>query len=727
MNEVKWVNVEGNPALTNRGETVNDHLNHMVELVVSGEVIGDVDRLLFRDPNSFVAGQLHEHLGNWESILKETQSSKRCEVWDWIENKVSIFPYFSHFKGRYKGKDYDSDRPPRELFRNNLSCKNFVEFIRKTLLARLKTGAISLVGRVEQKRPPFLVLPLVVEPSKPRLCHDARFLNLWMMDKPFKLDRVVDAPRYVSKNSYQTVLDDKSGYDHVLLSEDSRTFFGIQWGGWYFTYNTLPFGWKISPYVYHSIGLTVSNYLRTLGIPCLLYIDDRHNGQLQVDFGKGEYDTLETSEMKNLAAAKSAIFLAAFYLVRLGYFLGLSKSILRPRQVVPYLGFLIDSKREVFNIIPEKRRKFLELIEEILKAHVVSVKTLQRLAGKCVSFALVVPAARLYTREMNLSISKGLRSQKMVYLSKELRDEITHWLFLKDWDSPMPWREEKHLQIELSTDASQSGWGGTLVSPMAVTSDYWTADENPLDIACKEALAIEKVLRAFQDKVRDKRVDVMVDNQTVIYAWNNQGCRNPRLNDILKVLFSTTVDLNILLRLVYIPTHENPADAPSRRLSFDDCTLSPYMWGEIQKIFGDAEGHTCDLMALDTNAMRSPSGVCLPHFTPYPSAKSLGVNLFAQELDSHGPIMERPYVFPPQVLVGPVLRFLQSFSQSCTIVVLDTFPRKYWWPILQRYSTGSCRMAYEGDKNVLLLPSRTGWVTNKALEADLWAFKVQFL
>lgn len=491
-------------------------------------------------------------------------------------------------------------------------------------------------------------------------------------------------------------------------------------------YNTLPFGWKISPYVYHSIGISVSSYLRTLGIPCLLYIDDRHNGQLQVDLNKGEYVGLRTLEEKNFAAAKSAIFLTAFHLIRLGYFLGLSKSILKPCQIVPYLGFLLDSNREVFHLIPEKKRKFLELIEEILKSNLVSVRTLQRLAGKCVSFSLVVPAARLYTREMNLAISKGLRSKKKVHLTEELRREIAHWLFLKDWDSPLPWREERHFQIKLSTDASQSGWGGVLVSPMRETSDYWTEEEKLLDIACKEALAIEKVLRAFQDQVRNKRIDVMVDNQTVIHAWNNQGSRSRTLNDTLKRLFSTTIGLNVLLRLVYVPTHENPADAPSRRLSYGDYTLSPRLWEVVEQTFDKAQGHTCDLMALDSNAMRDRSGVCLPHFTPYPSAESLGVNMFAQDLTCHRSVMQRPYVFPPEILVGPVLRFLQSFSQSCTMVVVDTYPRKFWWPLLQRCSTKARKLAHEGDEDALLWPSRDGWVSGRGIPGDLWAFKVQF-
>ena len=130
-----------------------------------------------------------------------------------------------------------------------------------------------------------------------------------MKDMPFQLDTLLNLPRYVGRDTYQTILDDKSGYDHLLLTKGSRTFFGIQWGGWYFVYNTLPFGWKISPYVYHSTGLMVSNFFRSMGIPCSLYIDDRHNGQLQISAKRGAYASFRSLDEHNLAAAKSAIFL----------------------------------------------------------------------------------------------------------------------------------------------------------------------------------------------------------------------------------------------------------------------------------------------------------------------------------------------------------------------------------------------------------------------------------
>ena len=120
------------------------------------------------------------------------------------------------------------------------------------------SGDISVLGRVGEVDPPHLVTPLTVEPSKSRLCHDNRFLNLWMTDRPFRLNNLSDLPRYLTKRSYQTTLDDKSGYGHILLDTPQSQVFNIKWKGWYFVSNSIPFGWKMSACVCHSTGLLVS-------------------------------------------------------------------------------------------------------------------------------------------------------------------------------------------------------------------------------------------------------------------------------------------------------------------------------------------------------------------------------------------------------------------------------------------------------------------------------------
>ena len=134
-------------------------------------------------------------------------------------------------------------------------------------------------------------------------------------------------------------------------------------------------------------------------------------------------------------------------------------------------------------------------------------------------------------------------------------------------DDPHPWRDERHIRISLATDASASGCGGsiTLSDGTVEASDYWTQEEQELDIPTKEALALDKILLSFPDSLKNAWVDGLLDNQSVVYSWQRQGGRSMSLNRAIKKLFFTTSKLDIALHLTYITSKENEGDAPSRR------------------------------------------------------------------------------------------------------------------------------------------------------------------
>ena len=88
--------------------------------------------------------------------------------------------------------------------------------------------------------------------------------------------------------------------------------------------------------------------------------------------------------------------------------------------------------------------------------------------------------------------------------------------------------------------------------------------------------------------------------------------------------------------------------------------LSESAWLKVDSRFGP---HTLDTMSL-------ASGNLLKHFTPFPTPLSTGVNVFAQVIQQE----ENAYVFPPFVLVGPLLKFLESSIVSFTIVVPQLDP-----------------------------------------------------
>ena len=114
-------------------------------------------------------------------------------------------------------------------------------------------------------------------------------------------------------------------------------------------------------------------------------------------------------------------------------------------------------------------------------------------------------------------------------------------------------------------------------------------------------------------------MDASVENQAIIHSSQRQGGRSLSLNNTMKKLFFTMMKLNTSFYLVYIPTSENEADAPSHRLTNMDCKLHPDIWGRVQRKFGGPQGHTCDVMALESNAMADQEGVLLSHFTPHTS------------------------------------------------------------------------------------------------------------
>ena len=668
-----------------------------------------INRVRCRDPDNFIAGQLHHHWHNWEFLLDLQPGHKAQEVAAWLRHGVDIHDYFTHFKGSFKGNYYDCRIPPPTVLTNYISGKTHAREIGQHLEERLRNGSLELLGRVGQVPPPRIVMPLVMVTGtrKNRLCHDERFLNLFMAKKQFKLDTLPLIPATLPHGAFMTNCDEKSAYDGVSLSPNSREFFGVQFGGWFMRYTTLPFGWSLSPYIYQTIGMVVTNHLRRQGIVTLQYLDDRFIGPML----GGSHPILEPRE-----ATTRATFCTVATLSALGYTLALQKSVLQPTQTLRFLGFDVHADSRQFSIPEEKKLAFKVLREDILRQKTVHLKSLQRLMGKCVSFSLCVPSTKLYIRAMAAASARAARFSHTINLDKELRDEIEEWRFLDTRDQWLPWRLEKHAELTLATDSSTFAWGATMQE--VTISDMWPAhDSRPIHL--KEAHALLLTLQAVATKLTDRRVEARVDNMAVVHAWTNEGAKDPRLNDILKQIARLVTQENCDLTISYIPSKDNPADAPSRRLSAADTTLSAIMWRTLECSYGP---HSFDLMALDSNAQQDRGGVALPHFTPYPLPGSAGTNLFSQSLQAG----HNYYCFPPFCLVGPTIKFLmeeRARPLRVSLVVPHDSPAPPWWPLLQSVATLT-PLASQGDRHAILIPSKAGY-RPRPLHQDLYVARME--
>ena len=180
---------------------------------------------------------------------------------------------------------------------------------------------------------------------------------------------------------------------------------------------------------------------------------------------------------------------------------------------------IVDSSLQSFLIPEDKKMKFEQLRRKILTFKAtVPVRDLQRMMGKCISFSLAFPGAKFYIREMSGAIGRAGNAANVVKFSVSLREEIRFWEFLNSWKGHIPWRSERHVALTVSTDASSFRWAAVIhhASGDEEIGDFWEEPVQGEHINVKEFRAVERALACLPQQVRDCRVDLHSDNQTVI-------------------------------------------------------------------------------------------------------------------------------------------------------------------------------------------------------------------
>lgn len=165
----------------------------------------DIKNLPLRDPKLYTSGQIHHNMDQWNEVLNKGEVDEELDVQfrisKWLTHSVDVMEFFSHFKGNFKGVSYDSDEPSSNFLENSISCRDHKEFVGQILNENISSGAIRVLGKIGECDMPRVVMPLLVEPSKPRLCLDGRYLNLWIKDSPFRLETLNDVHRLIDSEA----------------------------------------------------------------------------------------------------------------------------------------------------------------------------------------------------------------------------------------------------------------------------------------------------------------------------------------------------------------------------------------------------------------------------------------------------------------------------------------------------------------------------------------------
>ena len=678
--------------------------------------------------SKFVPGLLRKHAAFWYEIILPDHPLRETLV-SYVRDGVSVHEFLltSH-KGTSVESPYNREKFPGAVFANRIPSAH-AEFVRTEMQALITRGCVVKWADVrgpEGPARPRLIQALSVEETKPRLIYDARPLNKVCRKVTFSMDTVARVALVASEGCFQGSLNDSSGFHHVLLHPASWPLFGLRYQGVDYVWTVLPFGWCESPYVYHTLSEAKVAFLRAKGIPALAYIDDSWLANVQSTHGQ--------PERAQWLAAAEAIHVAMLVSWMCGYFLSEKKCDLRPTKVQRYLGMLCDSETASFRVPQDKMDKLHHLLRTAVEARGLSFRTLERIAGKCMSMTVAIRPASLWTHAMFTVLSRleksGLRH---IDLSQDefvdLRGEFTQWIGISSSSHQGPWQRAQHFTAALTggaTDASSTAWGGVV---NATTGPFRAGGVFPEEwltrhINSKEMFALYHVLLQFctryPDALRRAQLLVDVDNQSVVGAFRKGRAKDPVSHALLVQLFKIQVEFGFMLSLKWVPTADNSvADAISRPSRESVIRLHPHAFQELWEAMGP---FNFDLMASSESAQKQPGGNArLPFFAQYDCEGASGVDVLAQDVSRLPGSEEKMfgYCFPPPIMVGIIVQHLSEWRAHAVIVVPDT--RAFWFPILQQATIRSMVIAPRAAGGVFQWPSHRGGL--KEWQYSKWAMR----
>ncbi|CAE6425255.1 unnamed protein product [Rhizoctonia solani] len=197
-------------------------------------------------------------------------------------------------------------------------------------------------------------------------------------------------------------------------------------------------------------------------------------------------------------------------------------------NIFTYLGFEWNIAQRWVSIPTAKKEKYLRRIRDWLGSDTVSLKDTEKITGTLIHCTLAIPCGR------------------------------PHVAAIISFEASFPSAHSYRFLKRAPTPAAHSN------------AEWW------LDILSSDPVALELAVDGVISLgIRDASLTFHCDNQGVVYAWASGRSRNPQQNAVFISIMEKAAASNISIKVVYIASADNPADAPSRGLSPIDCTRSP--------------------------------------------------------------------------------------------------------------------------------------------------------
>ena len=489
-----------------------------------------------------------------------------------------------------------------------------------------------------------------------------RLNKAYMVPPSFRMETPLDAASLLRPGDWAATVDLKDAYFHVSIHKRFRRYLRFGWRGKIYEFLVLPFGICIAPFVFTKLTKPLAAFLRSHGIRTIFYLDD------VLIIGSTEEECKENVEFV-LSTLRSA-----------GFIINQKKSNLSPSQFFRFLGLMWDTSTCQISLDETKHLSLVSRATRMLNKTSVSCHSLQVFLGHATASIMAVPLIRLHSRCLQMALSSVYKtsadSLKAVHLTEDCVRDL-RWvssLRLVDCAAPMwPLRQED-CEAEVTTDASDFGWG--IYFDGLLRQGSWSLPVTDVAVQAhinvKEITALKIFLQHYLPSYPPVyRLLWRTDNTTAMsYIRREGGTRSPALLEIAKEILLLAQSLSLRILPVYLPSEENLlADAASRFQQLPDWHLHPTVFKLLVNRWGRPE---VDLFATAKSAQ-------LPAFFAWGKDDgALASDALAQRWE-----FQLAYAFPPPPLLPRTIEKIRRSARSgLFILITPHWPAQKWVPLL---------------------------------------------
>ncbi len=591
--------------------------------------------------------------------------------------------------------------PPKRLqYANHKSCYTHREYMDGQIKEMCERGMAIPIPRERAG----VILPCkVVEGKKLRLVINGVPLNPSTPHTTFNLPTIAHLSSMVTHKGMKIIhFDTRDAFYSGSMAPDSALDQCIEWNHpitgkpCVFVMTMKIFGHHLSPERYMRLHTMVFTFLKTLGFPADIFVDDG----VIVALGEETY-------LKLMSAFVTRLLHGLWIIIRW------EKSELRGTSKLQWIGYDIDLENMTLSVPEKTKKRILAETMSLLAKTTTTPRQLARVKGRLISKVHAIPFASPLTASINAALAREFQKQSenragpwqkiswstRMKIPNEVVEDLSLLREIVKENASLPifhynWDYDVYVDTSETHTGAHSELGVVYVPihPMFQQASSTT----------REMWGVLAMLRQYGESLRGKKIRIWCDNLSSATITNRNASSKADLRFIYKEIVRHARKFNIQFWMRWKAREEEGikiADALSKAVEYDEWLFREDILESICEKM-KVPYPTIEAFASAQNSMAKK------YFSATwdPAAVAVDFLRSAQFFQFRG---EFVWANPPFV-EGVLRKTLDLFisRRVCGIVCLPVWRKSKWWPLVRRFATKRVFI----DRNVELYRPNERWL-----------------